>query len=96
MKRMLYIDSLIVLLFISGYAGLSSAADWQMYYKDANHSALNPDNGAKTDNVLWKFEIGESINPPDNAGFNHSFAISPPVMAEGTVYVYSSDGILSI
>ncbi len=94
MKRMLYIDSLIVLLFISGYAGLSSAADWQMYYKDANHSALNPDNGAKTDNVLWKFEIGESINPPDNAGFNHSFAISLPVMAEGTVYVYSSDGYL--
>lgn len=58
MKRMLYIKGLIVLLFISGYAGLASAADWQMYHKDANHSALNPDNGAKTENVLWKFEIG--------------------------------------
>ncbi len=94
MKGMLHIRALAALLLISAYVSLSSAADWQMYYKEANHSALNPDNGAKTDNVLWKFEIGESINPPDSAGFNHSFAISPPVMAEGTVYVYSYDGYL--
>ena len=65
-----------------------------MYYQDANHSALNPENGAKTDNVLWEFEIGESIDPPDSRGMNHSFAMAPPAIAYETVYIHSNDDYL--
>ena len=85
----------IILLFaILTCTQISSAADWPMYYQDANHSALNPANGAKTDNVLWEFEIGESIDPPDSRGMNHSFAMAPPAIAYETVYIYSNDDYL--
>lgn len=84
----------VIIIFIFAIISciqISSAADWPMYYKDANHSALNPANGAKTDNVLWKFEIGELLDPLDSRGFNHSFAIGPPVIADGAVYVRTID-----
>ena len=85
----------IILLFaILTCTQISSAADWPMYYQDANHSALNPANGAKTDNVLWEFEIGESIDPPDSRGMNHSFAMAPPAIAYETVYIHSNDDYL--
>jgi len=85
----------IILLFaIFTCTQISSAADWPMYYQDANHSALNPANGAKTDNVLWEFEIGESIDPPDSRRMNHSFAMAPTVIAYETVYIHSNDDYL--
>ena len=89
------ITILLIPLFASIYSiQTSAAADWPMYYSDANHSALNPANGAKTENVLWRFEIGRIIDPPGDRGINHSFAISSPVISEKTVYVRSYDDYL--
>lgn len=86
--------TLILLFAILICTQISSAADWPMYYQDANHSALDPANGAKKDNVRWEFEIGESIDPPDSRGMNHSFALAPPAIAHETVYIHSSDDYL--
>ena len=85
----------IILLFsILICTQISSAADWSMCYQDANHSALNPANGAKTDNVIWEFGIGGSIDPTDDRGMNNSFAMAPPAIAYETVYIHSSDDYL--
>lgn len=86
--------TLILLFAILICTQISSAADWSMYYQDAKHSALDPANGAKTDNVRWEFEIGESIDPPDSRGMIYSFALAPPAIAHETVYIHSSDDYL--
>jgi len=86
--------TLILLFAILICTQISSAADWPMYYQDAKHSALDPANGAKTDNVRWEFEIGKSTDLPDSRGMNHSFAMAPPAIAHETVYIHSSDDYL--